>query len=238
MPAFSSLMASFTASVYLFPVAADLSSTLQTYITGLFVSRKRSLAMASSSWFWRGTLLQGRPWSRASWYLWRSESIFAASLSPLMRACFSTFPILDSTVSRSLICSSASTTSLSLTGSTLPSTCTTLSSSKQRSTWRMASVSLMFARNWLPSPSPLLAPLTRPAMSTMSTVAGMTLCGLQMSARTSSRLSGTFVDPRLGSMVQKGKLALWALPELMQLKRVDLPTLGSPTIPHLRDISS
>ena len=38
-------------------------------------------------------------------------------------------------------------------------------------------------------------------------------------------------------MVQKGKLALWALPELTQLKSVDLPTLGNPTIPHLRDIS-
>lgn len=38
-------------------------------------------------------------------------------------------------------------------------------------------------------------------------------------------------------MVQKGKFAAWALPELIQLKSVDLPTLGSPTIPHLRDIS-
>ena len=37
-------------------------------------------------------------------------------------------------------------------------------------------------------------------------------------------------------MVQNGKLALWAFPELTQLKRVDLPTLGRPTIPHLRDI--
>jgi DUF1009 family protein len=39
-------------------------------------------------------------------------------------------------------------------------------------------------------------------------------------------------------MVQKGKLALWAFPELMQLKRVDLPTLGKPTIPHFKDIDS
>jgi hypothetical protein len=37
-------------------------------------------------------------------------------------------------------------------------------------------------------------------------------------------------------MVQKGKLALWALPLLTQLKSVDLPTFGSPTIPHLSDM--
>ena len=60
--------------------------------------------------------------------------------------------------------------------------------------------------------------------------------GWQISVSTSRRLSGTLVEPRLGSMVQKGKLALCALPELTQLKRVDLPTLGNPTIPHLRDI--
>jgi DUF1009 family protein len=38
-------------------------------------------------------------------------------------------------------------------------------------------------------------------------------------------------------MVQKGKFALWAFPELTQLKRVDLPTLGKPTIPHFKDIA-
>jgi hypothetical protein len=32
--------------------------------------------------------------------------------------------------------------------------------------------------------------------------------------------------------VQKGKLAAWALALLKQLKSVDFPTLGSPTIPH------
>ena len=74
-------------------------------------------------------------------------------------------------------------------------------------------------------------------MSTMSTVAGTTLLGLHMSASTYSLLSGTFVEPRLGSIVQKGKFALWALPELTQLNKVDLPTFGSPTIPHFKDIS-
>jgi len=35
-------------------------------------------------------------------------------------------------------------------------------------------------------------------------------------------------------MVQKGKLAACALALLTALKRVDLPTLGSPTIPHCK----
>ncbi len=73
-------------------------------------------------------------------------------------------------------------------------------------------------------------------MSTISTVAGMVRLGWQISVRTSRRLSGTLVDPTFGSMVQNGKLALWAFPELTQLNKVDLPTLGKPTIPHLRDI--
>ena len=73
-------------------------------------------------------------------------------------------------------------------------------------------------------------------MSTISTVAGMLRLGWQISVSTSRRLSGTLVEPTLGSMVQNGKLALWAFPELMQLNKVDLPTLGKPTIPHFKDI--
>ena len=73
-------------------------------------------------------------------------------------------------------------------------------------------------------------------MSTISTVAGMVRLGWQISVSTSRRLSGTLVEPTLGSMVQKGKLALWAFPELTQLNKVDLPTLGKPTIPHFKDI--
>ena len=54
----------------------------------------------------------------------------------------------------------------------------TLSSSKQRTTWTMASVSRMLARNWLPRPSPLEAPSTRPAMSTNSMAVGTQLLRL------------------------------------------------------------
>ena len=46
-------------------------------------------------------------------------------------------------------------------------------------------------------------------------------------------MTGTI--PTLGSIVQNGKLAAWALLEFVKaLNRVDLPTLGRPTIPHLR----
>ena len=141
-----------------------------------------------------------------------------------------------STVSKSLICNSKSIISLSRTGSTRPSTCTMLSSSKQRNTWRMASVSRIFAKNLLPNPSPLLAPFTNPAISTISTVVGITRCGCSISASLFSRSSGTVMTPTFGSIVQKGKLADCAFALDKQLKRVDLPTLGKPTIPHCNAI--
>ena len=100
----------------------------------------------------------------------------------------------------------------------------------------MASVSRMFAKNLLPSPSPFDAPLTRPAMSTISTVAGTMRCGLTIAASLFKRSSGTLITPTFGSIVQKGKFADCALAFDKQLKRVDLPTLGSPTIPHCKAI--
>ena len=68
----------------------------------------------------------------------------------------------------------------------------------------MAWVSRMLARNLFPSPSPLEAPFTIPAMSTNSTVAGTTRAECTISSSTSSRASGTSTTPVLGSMVQKG----------------------------------
>ena len=41
--------------------------------------------------------------------------------------------------------------------------------------------------------------------------------------------------PTFGSIVQKGKLAAWALIALVKvLNKVDFPTLGKPTIPHFK----
>ena len=101
----------------------------------------------------------------------------------------------------------------------------------------MASVSRMFAKNLLPNPSPLLAPLTNPAISTISTVVGIIpRTGLHNSPNLIKRSSGTVMIPTLGSMVQKGKFADCAFALLRQLKSVDFPTLGSPTIPHCNAI--
>jgi hypothetical protein len=44
------------------------------------------------------------------------------------------------------------------------------------------------------------------------------------------------MTPTLGSIVQKGKFAACALALDRQLNNVDLPTLGSPTIPHFNAI--
>src|SRR5260221_6179527 len=112
-----------------------------------------------------------------------------------------------------------------------------LSLSKQRTTCAMASTSRMLARNWLPSPSPLLAPFTKPAMSTNSKVVGSTRCGFTRVSNIFNRGSGTEITPTLGSMVQQGKLAASALLLEIALNKVDLPTLGRPTIPHLNPIN-
>ena len=56
----------------------------------------------------------------------------------------------------------------------------------------------------MPRPAPWLAPFTKPAMSTNSMTAGVFLSGSYISARWSSRSSGTATMPTLGSMVQKG----------------------------------
>ena len=98
----------------------------------------------------------------------------------------------------------------------------------------MASTSRMLAKNLLPKPSPWLAPATKPAISTNSTRVGTISWLLESSASCCSRSSGTDTVPTLGSMVQKGKLAAWAWALATRaLNRVDLPTLGSPTIPAL-----
>ena len=48
-------------------------------------------------------------------------------------------------------------------------------------------------------------------------------------------MTGTI--PTLGSIVQNGKFAVCALLEFVKaLNKVDLPTFGNPTIPHLNPI--
>ncbi len=94
--------------------------------------------------------------------------------------------------------------STSASASTRPSTCTTSGSAKARVTRQIASASRMLARNWLPRPSPSLAPLTMPAMSTKDTVAGTIRSDPKTSASFSSRGSGSGTTPTFGSIVANG----------------------------------
>ena len=96
------------------------------------------------------------------------------------------------------------TVSMSEAGSTRPSTCTTSGSAKARITWQIASASRMLARNLLPRPSPSLAPLTIPAMSTNDTGAGRILALPWILASTARRGSGSGTTPTLGSIVANG----------------------------------
>ena len=83
----------------------------------------------------------------------RAASSFAApDLSRL--ASFSRRGMAFSTVAISAKMSSVLIVSTSDCGSTLPATWVTSGSPKKRTTSAMASVSRMFARNWLPRPSP------------------------------------------------------------------------------------
>ncbi len=93
---------------------------------------------------------------------------------------------------------------MSASGSTRPSGCGTPESAWQRTTWQIASVSRIEARNWLPSPSPSEAPLTRPAMSWKAIVAGSSFELRTVSAIRSSRSSGTWAIATLGSIVVNG----------------------------------
>jgi hypothetical protein len=67
-------------------------------------------------------------------------------------------------------------------------------------------------------------------------VVGTTLSGLAKPSSIGNLESGTEIVPTLGSIVQNGKFADCALALDKQLNSVDLPTLGSPTIPHFNDI--
>ena len=89
-------------------------------------------------------------------------------------------------------------------GSILPSTWVIFVSSKHLTTSHIASVSLIWDKNLFPNPSPLLAPFTKPAISTNSTTAWVTFSGLYISANLFNLSSGTATTPTFGSIVQNG----------------------------------
>ena len=67
----------------------------------------------------------------------------------------------------------------------------------------IAHVAGLVAANLFPNPSPLLAPRTSPAISTISIWVGTIRLGLTNSANFCRRSSGTSTNPIFGSMVQK-----------------------------------
>ena len=192
-----------TAALWALPAAADASSTLQTYNTGLVVSSCACASARASSSSLGAVNRAGLP-SRSSSSAWPSTLAWIlASLSPWV-AFLTSAGTRFSRLSRSASINSVSTVSASDTGSTRPSTWVTSSSSKQRSTWTMASVSRILARNWLPSPSPFEAPRTSPAISVKPSCVSMIFCEPPIRARSVSRWSGTGTLPTFGSIVQKG----------------------------------
>ena len=100
--------------------------------------------------------------------------------------------------------SSVATVPMSRSGATSPSTWLTSGSVKTLTTWQIASVSRMWARNWLPRPCPSDAPRTSPAMSTNRTVAGTILAESYSPASACSRGSGMPTMPIFGSIVANG----------------------------------
>ncbi|CQB88880.1 Uncharacterised protein [Chlamydia trachomatis] len=120
------------------------------------------------------------------------------------RKSFSNFGKAFSIVCKSARISSVLIVSISSAGSTLPLTCTMSSSLNARTTSQMASASRILARNLLPKPSPSLAPLTIPAISTNVTVAGTIFSVLTSFAKTGKRLSGKGTIPVFGSIVANG----------------------------------
>ena len=130
---------------------------------------------------------------------------------------------------------SVSIISISLIGSTFSLTFWIFSESKHRVKWIIVSTSLTWERNLFPKPSPFEAPFTSPAISTNVIAALIVFIDLEISDIFFSLSSGTGTIPTLGSIVQNGKFSAWAfLDAVNALNKVDLPTFGKPTIPHLK----
>ena len=179
------------------------SSTLATYIVGFIVRRKRGLMTSFSSGV-SSTLLAGWFSLRAGWSFSKTLTSFKASLSPPERACLEYLANCFSTVAKSARANSVLMTSMSSSGLTWLATWVMFSSSKHLTMCAIASHSRMFAKNLFPKPSPWLAPATKPAISTNSTVAGMIFWGWTISASLASLGSGTSTIPTFGSIVQNG----------------------------------
>src|SRR2546428_14188508 len=86
-------------------------------------------------------------------------------------------------------------------------------------------------RNLLPSPSPWEDPFCSPAMSATSALAWTIDFDADLTARASTRGSGTFATPTFVSVVEYGWGATTARPLVNALNSADLPAFGKPTMP-------
>lgn len=127
-----------------------------------------------------------------------------ASLLFVLFTCLSKSSILLTVYSKSLSTNSVQMISISLTGFTSASVWVTSSSSKARTTWKIPSTYLMLLKKWFPSPSPLEAPRTNPAISTTDSTAATSDFGFHISQSLVNLGSGTGTTALFGSMVQKG----------------------------------
>src|SRR4030088_3537193 len=95
----------------------------------------------------------------------------------------------------------------------------------------MASQSRNDPRKRLPSPSPVLAPFTSAAMSTISKPVYTNFFEFDILPSRSTRSSGTWASATAVSVVENGCGATTVDAPVSALKRLDLPLLGRPTRP-------
>ena len=179
-------------------VSSSFSPTLTTASTRRLVSKKCG-ARASRSSADIPARYNGKPSANASYA--RCNNAISSWLPLSTRAVLLTRLRRVSTVSKSASASSSSTMRKCSSGSSGPMTSGSLNA---RNTYTIASTSRMLARNLLPRPSPLLAPSTKPPMSTTCTAACTMLFVCDISDNARSRWSGTLAIPMFGSFVAKG----------------------------------
>src|SRR5690625_3190893 len=202
--AFSSAAYAFTFFTFSFASGSAISSSLT------LAAYRIDLLVNNESWFTyficssvNSNARAGFSASRPSFNLAITSNSATASFSFCL-ASFSVRSYLLFTVSKSDKINSRLIISISSIGSIFPETCVILSSWKQRTTGQIASTWRILDRNWVPNPSPLLAPSTIPAISVNSNAVGTVFFGFTSSVNLFKRSSGTSTIPTFGSIVQNG----------------------------------
>ena len=125
---------------------------LNTYRNGLAVSSCSSRSAGMSIPAAAAPAHSVVPWSRSCWARAAASAVWARAGSLANLVSLASRGSARSRVCRSARISSVTTVSMSRSGDTSPSTWVTSGSANTRTTWQIASVSRMWARNWLPRP--------------------------------------------------------------------------------------